>query len=226
VVLFVSELAEAPSMTFNAPLAATELSPTGLIVGLPLRTERAGNTSNVVPLRRTVPCASGAIFDIAVEIHLAGSVGRAALALHELHDLAERELTETGDPMMAIVGAADELIEHLADENFDDVSIAIGVALSPVGRAALQVKPHDHLVNGTARAETMVLVHRSQLRLALSTSSLGEGHPIATVSRPTASASLRSARLALNGHNVSGLDSDGADALIIEADGTLHQLVV
>jgi hypothetical protein len=225
-------------MTFNAPLAATELSPSGRIGGLAKPTEGPGDdnsnrasNSNVVSLRRTVPCASGAIFDIAVEIHLAGSIGRAALALHELHDLAERELIETGDPMMAIVGAADELLEHLAEEHFDDVSIAIGVALSPVGRAAVQIKPHDHLVNGATRSESMVLIHRSQLRLALSTSSLGEGQPIATVSRPTASASLRSARLALNGHNLSGhnlsgLDSDGADALVVNADGTLHQLVV
>jgi hypothetical protein len=205
-------------MTFNASLAenhktsSNSASPTSAL-------------APVIPLRRTVPCASGAIFDIAVEVHLAGSVGRAALALHELHELTERELSETGDPMMAIVGAADELMERLAGEGHDDVSIAIGVALTPVGRAAVQVKPHERLVHGRHRQETMVLVHRANLRLALSTSSLGEGSPVATLSRPTAAASLRGARLALNGHNI-GDDGFGTDALVVDADGTLHQLVV
>jgi hypothetical protein len=172
--------------------------------------------ARVIPLRRTVPCASGAIFDIAVEIHLGGSVGRAALALHELHDLAERELDESGDKMLALAEAADELLDRLLVEHLDDVSIAIGVALSPVGRAALQIKPQ--------RNETTVLVNRSHLRLAMSTASTGAGRPVATLSRPSASASLRGARLALNGY--SGSDAFGSDALVIDSDGTLHQLVV
>lgn len=191
----------------------------------PLDPTVAAPFADVIPLRRSVPCASGSVFDISVEIHLCGSVGRAALALHELHDLAEAELGETGDPMLALVGAADELIERLSAERLDDVSIALGVALSPVGRAALRLHSHN--------AETTVLVHKNELRLALSTSSRGAGSPVATVARPSASASLRSARLALNAPAAQRADdgcSDDSgvaiDAFCIEADGTLHQLVV
>lgn len=208
-------------MTITSKIRATD-------IGVPCETSTAHDQmaqpalATVIPLRRTVPCASGSIFDIGIEIHLAGPVGRAALALHELHDLADEELAETGDPMLALVGAADELIDRLSAEHFDDVSIALGVALSPVGRAALRVQGHH--------CETTVLVHRNELRLALSTSSRGEGSPIATVSRPSASASLRSARLALNAPATERADHPFAvmttDAFLIEADGTLHELVV
>jgi hypothetical protein len=205
--LFLLKGAEAPCMTI---LAENELA-------------------RVIPLRRTVPCASGTIFGIAVEIHLGGSVGRAALALHELHDLAERELEESGDAMLAVVEAADGLLDRMIAERLDDVSIAVGVALSPVGRAAIQIKPRNQTEVQPQRFETTVLVHRSHLRLAMSTTSKGEGMPIATLSRPSASASLRGARLALNGQTATdsfGLDSFGPDALVIDGDGTLHQLVV
>lgn len=215
---------EAPSMTINARKRPTEVR---MNVAHARDASTPAPIASVIPLRRSVPCASGIIFAIGVEIHLAGSVGRAALALHELHALAEAELCETGDPMLALVGAADELIERLSNEQFDDVSIALGVALSPVGRAVLRVRPEN--------VETTVLVHRNELRLALSTASRGEGSPVATVARPSASASLRSARLALNapstarvddedGHD--GHDAPDSDAFVIETDGTLHQYVM
>lgn len=167
-----------------------------------------GCAENVIPLRRTIPCASGVTFGISVEIHHGTSPGRAALALHELHELAEQFIAGGSDPMLAMAEGADALVDRLGLESNDDISVSIGVALSPVGRSTFRTAERA--------PESAMIVRRGALRVAVGTSSDVIGGPVATVSRPTASASLCSARSALQGN-----DAAGYGALVVESDGEL-----
>ena len=162
-------------------------------------------------MRRTIPCASGMTFGISVEIHHGSSPGRAALALHELHELAEHYMAAGSDPMLAIAEGADALIDRLGLESNDDVSVSIGVALSAVGRSTFRTSERA--------PESAMIVRRGPLRVAVGTSSDVVGGPVATVTRASASASLASARSALQGN-----DAAGFGALIVDGDGEITSL--
>jgi hypothetical protein len=175
-------------------------------------------------MQRTVPAASGHIFGIPVEVHVQGPLGRAAVALHELHDIAESHVGETGDTMGAVAHAADLLIGRLASEGFDDVSVAVGMTISPSARLSGSVRgPATTPVQVAIRSdETVLALRRGPDCITVATSSFGPNTDVATASKSSALESLRAARLALGGHR----GNDEGDALVVSQSGAIRRAAV
>lgn len=177
-----------------------------------------GRLALVTPIRRSTPCASGWALGIPVEIHLEASVGRAAVALHELHQLAEDCLARNQDDvLMAVATAADELAERLHDEpGVGDVSIAVGTALSNVGSAT---------ICSNRSCDSAVVLRRGNDRTAIGTAfeHQGGGGDVATATSSTAAASVRVARSVLleRPGRMASIRPRGS-VLLIRADGSIE----
>ncbi len=212
-----------PHLPFTGGAAGESLNETrSLRRPLPSRgvneASRTRPPATVTALRRSVPCASGWALGIPVEIHFEGGVGRAAVALHELHQLAEDGLdTAGGDALLAVATAADLLAERLHGEpGNSDVAIAVGTALSQVGCAALSI---------SGSADSAVVIRRGDSHVAVGTACerVDGGGDVATASSSTAAASVRVARSVLRqpSGRIASLRPRGS-VLLIRSDGTVE----